>query len=138
MSHCDRWLIAPWQTLCTMCVRIFHCHICHLQSTCSRRMYMMIRCLLAYRQCHARLVASIHQFILKFVNNLVPNLCTVSPGFSKMIRADNRQSSPASLPDFHCFKSQDMLWRWTHDRLLFTKLQLLKNLKKRLYLHSDN
>ena len=52
------------------------------------------------------------------------------------IRAGSRWTSPASLPDFagyfHCFTSQDMLRRWTHNCLLFTKLCLLKNLKKTL------
>ena len=65
MSHRDHWLTTSWQTFCTMCIHIFCCHICHLQSICFQRMYMMIRRLLAYRPCHARLVAIIH---LKFVN----------------------------------------------------------------------
>ena len=46
------------------------------------------------------------------------------------IRAGSQRSSPASLPGFasyfHCFKSQDKSRRWTHNRLLFTKLRLLK------------
>jgi len=50
------------------------------------------------------------------------------------IRAGSRQSSPASLPGFasyfHCFTSLNMSRRWTHSRLLFTKLQLLKNSNK--------
>ena len=52
------------------------------------------------------------------------------------IRAGSQRSLPASLPNFacylHCFTSQDMSKRWNHNRLLFTKLRLLKNLKKRL------
>ncbi|XP_044163609.1 uncharacterized protein LOC122947975 [Acropora millepora] len=52
MSHCDHWHTS-WQTLCTVCIHMFCCHICQLQSTCSRRMYMMIWCLSAYRQCYA-------------------------------------------------------------------------------------
>ena len=52
------------------------------------------------------------------------------------IRAGSRRSSPASLPGFagyfYCFTSLNMLRRWTHSRLLFTKLCLLKNLKKTL------
>ena len=52
------------------------------------------------------------------------------------MRASSRRPSPASLPNFagylHCFTSQDMLKRWNHNRLLFTKLQVLKNLKKTL------
>ena len=52
------------------------------------------------------------------------------------IRAGSRRSSPASLPGFtgyfHCFTSLNMSRRWTHNRLLFTKLRLLKNLKKTL------
>ena len=54
------------------------------------------------------------------------------------IRAGSRRTSLASLPDFagylNCFTSQDMLKRWNHNCLLFTKLQLLKNLKKTLFL----
>jgi len=54
------------------------------------------------------------------------------------IRAGSWWTSPASLPDFagyfHCFTSQDMLRRWTHNRLLFTKLWLLKNLNADHYL----
>ena len=53
------------------------------------------------------------------------------------IRAGSRRSSPASLPGFagyfYCFTSLNMSRRWTHNRLLFTKLRLLKNLKKTLY-----
>ena len=48
----------------------------------------------------------------------------------------SRRSSPASLTGFagyfYCFMSLNMWRRWTHSRLLFTKLRLLKNLKKRL------
>ena len=55
------------------------------------------------------------------------------------IRAGSRRSSPASLPGFagyfHCFTSLNISRRWTHNRLLFTKLQLLKNLKKMLCNH---
>ena len=53
------------------------------------------------------------------------------------IRAGSRRSSPASLPGFagyfHCFMSLNMSRRWTHNRLLLTKLRLLKNLKKTLW-----
>ena len=53
------------------------------------------------------------------------------------IRAGSRRSSPASLPGFagyfHCFMSLNMSRRWTHNRLLFTKFRLLKNLKKTLH-----
>ena len=52
------------------------------------------------------------------------------------IRAGSRRSSPGSLPGFagyfHCFTSLNMSRRWTHNRLLFAKLRLLKNLKKTL------
>ena len=52
------------------------------------------------------------------------------------IKAGGRRISPASLPGFagyfHCFTSLNMSRRWTHNRLLFTKLRLLKNLKKTL------
>ena len=52
------------------------------------------------------------------------------------IRAGSRWSSPASLPGFagyfNCFTSLNMSRRWTHNRLLLTKLRLLKILKKRL------
>jgi len=54
------------------------------------------------------------------------------------IRAGSRRSLPASLPGFagyfHCFTSLNMSRRWTHHRPLFTKLRLLKNLKKTLLL----
>ena len=57
------------------------------------------------------------------------------------IRAGSRRSSPASLPGFagyfHCFTSLNMPRRWTHNRLLFTKLQLLKNVKKTLITRSN-
>ena len=52
------------------------------------------------------------------------------------IRAGSRRSSLASLPGFagyfHCFTSLNMLRRWTHNCLVFTKLRLLKDLKKTL------
>ena len=51
------------------------------------------------------------------------------------IRADSRQSSPASLPGFagyfHCFTSLNMSRRSTHNHLLFTKFRLLKSFKKK-------
>ena len=53
------------------------------------------------------------------------------------LRAGSRRSSPASLPGFagcfHCFTSLNMSRRWTQNCLFFTKLRLLKNLKKTLF-----
>ena len=74
------------------------------------------------------------------LNNLHVNVVyDTSPGL--YIRAGSQRCRPASLPGFdsyfHCFTSLNMLRRWTHNRLLFTKLQLLKNLKKKLHLLDD-
>ena len=68
----------------------------------------------------------------------VPSVCSnhESTVQGLYIRAGSWRSSPASLPGFtgyfHCFTSLNMSRGWTHNRLLFTKLRLLKNVKKTL------
>ena len=52
------------------------------------------------------------------------------------IRASSARSSSASLPGFRRLLSLlglNMLRRWTHNHLLFTRLRLLKDLKKMLH-----